>query len=70
MTAEYINFQSVLNNTLGDYIQLGFSLTEPDDHLLELCFKGEPVGWFNQNTATIDNIRDFCQKFIEACDGN
>lgn len=66
---KYVNFQSVLNGALGDYIQLGFSLTEPDDHVLELCFKGEPVAWFNQNTATIDNIRSICQKFIEAWNG-
>lgn len=66
---KYTGFDSLMEGTLGEYSKLGFSLYEPDDHILELSFKGEPVAWFNQNTATIDNIRSICQKFIEACNG-
>jgi hypothetical protein len=35
----------------------GFSLVEPDDHTLELCYQGKPVARFSQSGATVAEIR-------------
>ncbi len=37
--------------------QKGFSFDEPDDHTLELLYKGKPVAHFIQSVATVQLIR-------------
>lgn len=37
--------------------QKGFSLDEPDDHILQLLYKGKPVAYFSFSGATVAEIR-------------
>ena len=62
--AKYTGKQSVLDTALGSYINDGFSLTEPDDHLLELWFKDKRIAVYNQTKATIPIIREGCKNFL------
>jgi len=62
--ATYTGKQSVLNETLGIYGELGFELIEPDDHLLELWFKDKRIAVYNQTQATIPIIREGCKNFL------
>lgn len=59
-------FQTILlNAALGDYSAKGFSLTEPDDHIVELHYQGVLVGRFLQARATISVLRETCQGYLE-----
>jgi len=62
--ATYTGKQSVLDEALGKYKDYGFSLIEPDDHLLELWFKDKRIAVYNQPVATIKIIREGCQNFL------
>ncbi|GAI35567.1 unnamed protein product, partial [marine sediment metagenome] len=35
----------------------GFSLDEPNDHILRLLYQGEPVARFSSSSATVAEIR-------------
>lgn len=63
--ATYTNFQSLLNDTLGDYQDYGFTLTQKDDHTLELYFKDKLIAVFSQSGATPISIRLACKGFID-----
>lgn len=39
-----------------DWLQQHYSLNEPDDHTLELLYRGQVVATFSQEGVTIDNI--------------
>ena len=59
MTAHTVN-----DAALGDFIDLGFSLSEPDDHFTELYFKDKKIATYFQTTVTIPVIREDCQNFL------
>jgi len=62
--AIYTGKQSVLNEALGIYSEIGFQLIEPDDHLLELWFKDKRIVVYNQTKATFEIIRKDCKNFL------
>jgi len=62
--ATYTGKQSVLDEALGIYGELGFQLVEPDDHLLELWFKDKRIAVYNQTKTTIPIIREGCKNFL------
>ena len=45
-----------LDNLPDKYKQFGYSLREPDDHILELLYKGAVIAFFGQAGATTENI--------------
>jgi len=63
--AIYKSKQDVLNESLGTYASLGFTLLEPDTHILELSHLGKTLARFNQNRATIEVIRESCQNYLD-----
>lgn len=63
--AVYTSYQSVLDNVLGDYRSQGFSLQEPDTHILELCYQGKVIARFLQTRAAISVIRDTCEGHLK-----
>ena len=67
--AQYTGKQSVWNEALGEYAQQGFSLVEPDDHLVELWHNKKRITVFNQAKATIPIIRDGCKNFLATTAG-
>ncbi len=56
--------QTELNEVLGEYVDYGFSLKEPDDHVLELYFKDKRIAVYNQTKVTPDIIREGCKNFV------
>lgn len=57
------NFQSQpkgLATILQEYAELGFSLHEPDDHVLLLKYKGETIMEYDQFKVTMPMIRGYC----------
>ena len=62
--ATYTDKQSVLKEALGEFKDYGFSLVEPDDHLLELWFKDKRIAIYNQTKATIEIIREGCHNYL------
>lgn len=62
---QYTGKQSVLDEALGEFKDYGFSLVEPDDHLLELWFKGKRIAVYNQTKATFDIIKKGCKNYLE-----
>jgi hypothetical protein len=46
-----------LNNILNpDRVKEGWSLREPDDHILELLYQGEVKARFSQSGVTIEKL--------------
>lgn len=39
-----------------DWLQKGYTLNEPDDHLLELLYRGKVVATFSQEVVSTFNI--------------
>ena len=62
--ALYTSKQSILNEALGEFKEYGFSLIEPDDHLLELYFKDKKIATYFQAKATIEIIREGCKNYL------
>jgi len=52
--------QSILNASLGDFRDFGFSLREEDDHLLHLFHNGKRIATFSQSGATIPAVHNQC----------
>lgn len=65
----YTGRQSVSEAALGKFKDYGFSLVEPDDHLLELYFKEKRIAVYYQGSVTIKVIRDNCQNFLKSITG-
>jgi len=59
---------NMLEAVLGEYAELGFTLEEEADHITELRFKERLVEYFTQS-ATVENIRRACQKYIDSLKG-
>ena len=53
-----------LQKTLGEYADLGFELKEPDDHFLELYFKGQKIATYNASKVTGDIIAEGCRNYL------
>ena len=49
---------------LGKYADMGFTLVEPDDEILELGFKGAFVGRFHQHSVSIKAIHTACREYL------
>ncbi len=49
---------------LGNYCDLGFDLTTPDDHALFLLHEGERIAVFSQSGATLECIRSRCSSHL------
>lgn len=56
--------ETVLAACLGDYTHLGFTLSEIDDHTLELRFMGKHVGYFVSTGATEAGVKEACQVYL------
>lgn len=64
--AQYTGNQSTFKAALDDYANIGFFLTEPNDHELQLFFKDKLVATFNQTEATIEAIRASCKNYLSS----
>ncbi len=51
-------------NILGEYANYGFTLKEPDDHILELYHGEKCIARLNQPTATPEIIRQGCRNYL------
>lgn len=49
---------------LGTFKDYGFSLEEPDDHVLWLYFKDKLIATFNQTWVTEAIIQEGCRNFL------
>ena len=58
--------QSVNNATLGEFISIGFSLYEPDDHFVELYFKDHRIATYCQPTLTIVQLHEDCSNYLKS----
>lgn len=50
--------------TLGEYADIGFSLKEDADHILELYFKEKCIARFNQSRVTPQILQEGCKNFV------
>lgn len=62
--AQYTGKQSVLDASLGEFVNIGFSLIEVDDHTLELYFKDKLIATYNSTKVPMDTIQQGCQNFV------
>jgi len=62
----YTGKQSVNASALGEFISLGFSLYEPDDHFAELYFKDKKIATYCQATLTIAQLHEDCGNFLKS----
>jgi len=60
----YTGKQSILDEALGKHANCGFTLVEPDDHVVELYFKGKKIATYNQSKLTIPILREGCRNFL------
>ncbi len=58
--------RSILDASLGDFTNFGFSLKEEDDHLLHLFCNGERIATFSQSGATIPAIHNQCVQHLRS----
>jgi len=63
--AEYAGTQSVLNAALGHYHNEGFSLVQPDDHIVTLYHQDEKVADFSWQGMTILALHETCRQHLE-----
>lgn len=54
----------ILDEALGIYASLGFSLTEVDDHELDLHYQEKIIARLNPSTATFSVIRSGCANYL------
>lgn len=55
--------QEVLKSALGNWADKGYSLNEPDDHILELLFEGKVIARFNAQTVTYQVISNTISEY-------
>ena len=68
--AIYNNRQSVLDEALGEYANLGFRLVKNENDDLELYFKDKLIATYFQQRATIEIIREGCRNYLKSILGN
>ena len=49
---------------LGDFVNFGFTLEHPDDHVLILLHEGKLVAHFSQTGATEASIQEECAQHL------
>lgn len=54
------------NKGLGKYSEDGFSLLEPDAHVLELYFKDKRIAIYNQTKVTPEIIQEGCKNYLDS----
>lgn len=59
----------VQSQGLGKFVNFGFTLEHPDDHLLELYHQGELVNRFIQTGATEESLQEECVRHLAAKHG-
>lgn len=64
--AKYEGEQSVLDAGLGEFAELGFSLEEESDHILELYFKDKCIARYIQEQLTIPILREGCRNYLNS----
>jgi len=69
MMANYTGKQSVLDEALGEFKDFGFSLVEPDDHVIELYFKDKKIATYNQSKLTIPILHEGCGNYLKSIMG-
>jgi hypothetical protein len=62
---QYTGTQSVLNESLGRYLSLGFSLVEDSNHDLYLYHYGILISKFIGYEVTVAEVQEACQKHLE-----
>jgi len=55
---------------LGEFSDYGFSLREPDTHILELLFKDKVIARYNQTRVTREILREGCVNFLKNTAGH
>lgn len=60
----YTEKQSIKEEALGEYSDIGFTLEEPDDHIVRLRYKGVNLGTFLQTTVTVAMLRLYCKHYL------
>ena len=61
--------QSINDAALGIFKDYGFSLVEPDDHVVELYFKDKKVNTYSQSALTIPLLQEGCRNFLKSIMG-
>ena len=49
---------------LGEFVRQGFTLVDPDDHLLLLMHEGEQIAVFSQTGATQESLQRECARHL------
>jgi len=60
---------TIKNNILEDYVDLGFRLEEEGDHTISLYFKEDWIARFNQTTVTKGTIWEVCEGYMDKLNG-
>lgn len=61
----YTGTQSILDESLGDYINYGFELVEASRDKIILSFKGELIAELDKDKATYAMIQHGCRLFLK-----
>jgi len=64
--AKYTGLQSILNASLGEFADYGFTLVEVDDHITELYFKDHCIARYNQTKLTIPTLHEGCRNYLKS----
>ena len=51
-------------SVLGEFVNYGFSIKEPDDHILELYHRDKRIAQFNQSAVTPEIIQTGCRNYL------
>ncbi len=62
---QYLGKQSVMDEALGEYRDLGFSIKEPDAHTIEVYFKDKRIAVYFQMKVTIETLRAGCKNYVD-----
>ena len=58
-----IDKECQLKAALGNWGELGFSLTEIDSDFAQLKFKDTTIGYYNQTKLTVETLQRDCQSY-------
>lgn len=57
--------QSILTAALGEYKNMGFSLTNAGDNIAKLYFKEKEIAALNIDFLTIPKLQECCRNFLK-----
>lgn len=61
--------EDMLNASLGEFKDLGFSLREPDTHIAELYYKEKCIARYNQSRLNISVLHEGCRNYLKNIGG-